>query len=135
MQLFGVRSPMKVKPWHVLLGLGIVLGGWVVMRLWPVFRCHEEIAYEVWAPDRRHVATLVMRDCGATTSAAAHIVVSTRALRLPVGGKRAICVTDDSAGVRVRWKSAGQLVIRTGLGEVFRAKTGVDGIRIAYGFD
>ena len=124
---------MQRRRTWLLLAL-VILGIGVAVRFWPIFSCHDLVVAEAWSGDHRHLASVIARDCGATTALAGHVVVSSRQLRLPIGTEQAICVVDDTTGVRVQWVGRDTLLVLTGRGSVFRAIEERDGVRVLYGY-
>jgi len=108
----------------LLVGLAIWYG--------PVFRCHDDVVHQEWAPDHRHVAAIAIRDCGATTGLSTQIVVSPHAIRAPIRNNEIAFVTDDSVGVRFHWSSSDTLIIRVGAGEIFRDSSAIGAVRVRY---
>jgi len=115
--------------------LVLVLAGYLWVQRMPIFGCHDEVAFQAWSPDGRHLAAIVIRDCGATTGLATHVVISAQPLRLPIGADEASCVFDDSSGVRLRWNTSNELKVHPGRGKAFRSEAVAMGVRITYSAD
>jgi hypothetical protein len=90
--------------------------------------CSDELVLEKVSPDGRHVATVVRRDCGATTSYATHLRISRRWWR---GGATYLAVVlEEPAKLDVVWRSATELTMLHTATRVYRDEKLVDGVRI-----
>jgi hypothetical protein len=90
--------------------------------------CSDEVVLEKVSPDGRHVATVIRRDCGATTSYATHLRISRRWWR---GGATYLAVVlEEPANLEVVWRSATELRMMHTPTRVFRDETLVDAVRI-----
>jgi len=90
--------------------------------------CSDEVVLEKVSPDGRHVATVVRRDCGATTDYATHVRISRRWWR--GGGTSLAVVLEEPAKIDVVWRSATELQVLHTPARVFRDEKLVDSVRI-----
>ena len=88
--------------------------------------CSEETVVKRPAPDERHVAAVVRRGCGATTSDAAQIVIRGRwSFR-----SHAAVVMDEPAHSELEWRSPSELLVKHSPSRVYEDESVVDGVHI-----
>jgi hypothetical protein len=88
--------------------------------------CSDETVVKRPAPDGRHVAILLRRGCGATTSDATEIVIRGRwSLR-----SHTAVVMDEPARIELEWRSSSELLVKHTPSRVYRDESVVDGVHI-----
>jgi hypothetical protein len=88
--------------------------------------CSDETVVKRPAPDRRHIAALVHRGCGATASDAAQVEIrgcwSFRS--------QTAIVMDEPARIELEWRSPGELLVKHTPSRVYKDERDVDGVHI-----
>jgi hypothetical protein len=94
--------------------------------------CSDKVKLEQPSPDRRYVATVFERNCGATTSLAT--VVSLRKGGTPFvsGAKDYLFAIEGPLEVSVSWTDARTLVVEHAEAEVFRRRPRWHGVVLRY---
>jgi hypothetical protein len=99
--------------------------------------CRNEIVTESTAPDGKHAAYLVERDCGATTSASLHLSVGKSGGKVPETGN--IFIADQGRKwnvpleARIEWVAPD--LLRVDLDprlRLFKKEANTDGVKIEY---
>ncbi len=106
-------------------------------RFLPGFRCDERLLKAVESPDRRYVAALFRRDCGATTRPALHVNIrpATRSFAIGSDGtitEGSVFVADHVEGADVRWTGPRVLQVVCPAGRAFQRLAWWEDVHIAY---
>jgi hypothetical protein len=99
--------------------------------------CGEDLVASAPSPDRKHVAAVFVRNCGATTSFATHVNLraSSHSFAATPHGtitEGEVFVREGEEPVKLVWKSATHLIIECPLTEVFQQEGSWRGIAISY---
>jgi hypothetical protein len=115
----------RLAPATALLILALSATGCVNL-----FDCDTTELILQYSPSKEMIARAYSVDCGATTKVAIHV-----ALYPPAAAKQSHDVfiyEGQSSDVRITWTGPHDLLIRYGVGKVYRNATSVSGVNIRY---
>lgn len=131
---------MKIKHWQWWVGIVlsvIFVVAWVASNRVNGFAtavgCDDSVIIVVESPDKRSVAYIFRRACGATASDSIQANVQPNGTPLDSGIYLPFFVADDTATLRIEWRTSLQLVVHSLTSErIYRRDPVSQGIGIEY---
>jgi hypothetical protein len=116
-----------------LLMLGIILQGCIVV---PLFDCQDVIKFETMSPDGKYIATLFVRNCGATTSFSTSVNLRSKSEKFS-GDEGRILIIKGRPQIKIAWDDNMKLHFECDECEknnIFKQETSWKDITISYRF-